>query len=63
MRPSPSWTTQTTHIALPPFVRLVLADVDAGSDTPSFVGKVLKWRKDNPEDGERFLSGESMQIH
>jgi phosphomevalonate kinase len=25
--------------------RLMLADVDAGSDTPSLVGKVLKWRK------------------
>jgi len=25
----------------------MLADVDAGSDTPSLVGKVLKWRKDN----------------
>ncbi|KAJ9117552.1 hypothetical protein QFC22_004402 [Naganishia vaughanmartiniae] len=49
VRPSPSWTTQTTPIALPPLLRLVLADVDAGSDTPSFVGKVLKWRKDNPE--------------
>ncbi|KAJ9098228.1 hypothetical protein QFC21_004557 [Naganishia friedmannii] len=48
VQPSPTWTTQTTPIALPPLVRLVLADVDAGSDTPSFVGKVLKWRKDNP---------------
>lgn len=23
----------------------MLADVDAGTDTPSFVGKVLKWRE------------------
>jgi len=30
---------------LPPMTRLVLADVDAGSDTPSLVGKVLKWRQ------------------
>jgi len=30
---------------LPPMTRLMLADVDAGSDTPSLVGKVLKWRK------------------
>ena len=25
----------------------MLADVDAGTDTPSFVGKVLKWREAN----------------
>ncbi|KZP34698.1 Phosphomevalonate kinase [Athelia psychrophila] len=30
---------------LPPLTRMMLADVDAGSDTPSLVGKVLKWRK------------------
>lgn len=29
----------------------MLADVDAGSDTPSLVGKVLKWRKENPAEG------------
>ena len=30
----------------------MLADVDAGSDTPSLVGKVLKWRKENPAEAE-----------
>ena len=35
---------------LPPLTRLMLADIDAGSDTPSLVGKVLKWRKDKPEE-------------
>lgn len=34
----------------------MLADVDAGSDTPSLVGKVLKWRKENPEGGGSLLS-------
>jgi phosphomevalonate kinase len=34
---------------LPPLTRLMLADVDAGSDTPSFVGKVLRWRKAKSE--------------
>ena len=29
----------------------MLADVDGGSDTPSLVGKVLKWRKENSEEG------------
>ncbi|KAJ9105869.1 hypothetical protein QFC20_004204 [Naganishia adeliensis] len=46
--PSPEWTMRTIPIALPPHIRLVLADVDAGSDTPSLVGKVLKCRKENP---------------
>ncbi len=40
-------------LALPPGVRLLLADVDAGSDTPSLVGKVLKWRAANNEAGEK----------
>jgi phosphomevalonate kinase len=30
----------------------MLADVDAGSDTPSLVGKVLKWRSSNQEEGQ-----------
>jgi phosphomevalonate kinase len=28
---------------------LLLADVAAGSDTPSLVGNVLRWRQANPE--------------
>lgn len=36
---------------LPPMTRLMLADVDAGSDTPSLVGKVLKWRKSESVQG------------
>ncbi len=52
LRPSAQWTNQASPLALPPCFRLLLADVDAGSDTPSLVGKVLKWRKENVEDGE-----------
>jgi hypothetical protein len=29
----------------------MLADVDAGSNTPSLVGLVLKWRKEKPTEG------------
>jgi hypothetical protein len=29
----------------------MLADVDAGSDTPSLVGSVLKWRQAKPDEG------------
>lgn len=32
----------------------MLADVDAGSDTPSLVGKVLKWRKANSAEGMSY---------
>lgn len=33
----------------------MLADVDAGSDTPSLVGKVLKWRKAESQQGESII--------
>ncbi|TKY90996.1 hypothetical protein EX895_000995 [Sporisorium graminicola] len=35
-------------LQLPPGLDLLLADVDAGSNTPSLVSKVLAWRKDKP---------------
>ncbi|KAG5643155.1 hypothetical protein DXG03_001485 [Asterophora parasitica] len=38
------WDYAIQPFKLPPLTRLMLADVDAGSDTPSLVGKVLKWR-------------------
>ncbi|KAG1878118.1 ribosomal protein S5 domain 2-type protein [Suillus subalutaceus] len=41
---SSAWDYSFRPIQLPPLTRLVLADVEAGSDTPSLVGKVLKWR-------------------
>lgn len=34
---------------------MMLADVDAGSHTPSMVGKVLQWRKANPDQGLSIL--------
>ena len=36
-------------LQLPPRINLVLADVDAGSHTPSLVSKVLAWRREKPE--------------
>ncbi|KAH9920041.1 ribosomal protein S5 domain 2-type protein [Fomitopsis serialis] len=41
------WNHRVEPFRLPPLTRLMLADVDAGSDTPSLVGKVLKWRKED----------------
>ena len=43
------WNEKVRPFALPRGLRVLLADVDAGSDTPSLVGKVLKWRKAQPE--------------
>ncbi|KAF8973271.1 ribosomal protein S5 domain 2-type protein [Flammula alnicola] len=41
-----AWNYHIGSFKLPPYTRIMLADVDAGSDTPSLVGKVLKWRKE-----------------
>ncbi|CAK5265768.1 unnamed protein product [Mycena citricolor] len=42
-----AWNYEIGQFQLPPLTRMMLADVDAGSDTPSLVGKVLKWRKED----------------
>ncbi|KAI0930310.1 hypothetical protein AcW1_009039 [Taiwanofungus camphoratus] len=44
-----AWNHRVEPFKLPPLTRLMLADVDAGSDTPSLVGKVLKWRQESSE--------------
>ncbi|KAL0955914.1 hypothetical protein HGRIS_002105 [Hohenbuehelia grisea] len=46
---NPGWDYRIEPFVLPPLVRIMLADVDAGSDTPSLVGKVLQWRKQDPD--------------
>lgn len=43
------------EFSLPPGTTLLLADVDAGSNTPSMVGKVLKWRKEAGSEGVQML--------
>lgn len=55
---NPAWTAPSTagsvsSFSLPPHTLLLLADVDAGSNTPSMVGKVLAWKKANPDEAER----------
>lgn len=49
---NPAWSYRVEPFQLPPSVRMMLADVDAGSDTPSLVGKVLSWRKANPVEAK-----------
>ncbi|EJT51109.1 hypothetical protein A1Q1_07704 [Trichosporon asahii var. asahii CBS 2479] len=48
------WDQETRPFRLPRGLRLMLADVDAGTDTPSFVGQVLKWRKEKSEEALRM---------
>jgi phosphomevalonate kinase len=50
------WDYQIKPFRLPPLTRLLLADVDAGSDSPSMASKVLKWRKENPAEGLCILA-------
>ncbi|GAA6009539.1 phosphomevalonate kinase [Rhodotorula paludigena] len=55
---NPAWTASATSgsvspFALPPHTLLLLADVDAGSNTPSMVGKVLQWKRAQPDDAQR----------
>jgi phosphomevalonate kinase len=52
LSPGDHWDYQTVPIQLPPLVRLVLADVSAGSNTPSLVSKVLKWHRENAEEAD-----------
>ncbi|KZS98342.1 Phosphomevalonate kinase [Sistotremastrum niveocremeum HHB9708] len=46
------WNCKVEPVTLPPRMKILLADVDAGSDTPSLVGKVLKWRQQNKDEAE-----------
>ncbi|KAL5524100.1 hypothetical protein ACEPAG_8273 [Sanghuangporus baumii] len=49
-----AWDHKIEPFQLPPYTRLMLADVDAGSDTPSLVGKVLKWHKAAGDEAVAF---------
>lgn len=44
-----AWDQDVTPFRLPRGLRLMLADVDAGTDTPSFIGKVLAWHQQETE--------------
>ncbi|KAJ1568651.1 phosphomevalonate kinase, partial [Cladochytrium tenue] len=44
------WDNEYSGVRLPPGCRLMLGDVDAGSNTPKLVSGVLAWRKEKPEE-------------
>ncbi|KAG6378187.1 phosphomevalonate kinase [Boletus reticuloceps] len=52
LSPGSHWDYRTVPIHLPPLVRLLLADVSAGSDTPSLASKVLKWRQETADEAD-----------
>lgn len=45
-----NWDNKVVPFQLPPGFDLMLADIDAGSHTPTLVGKVLHWKKTKPEE-------------
>ncbi|KAF1840764.1 Phosphomevalonate kinase [Cucurbitaria berberidis CBS 394.84] len=51
-----AWDTEIRKAAIkmPQGLRLVMCDVDCGSETPSMVKKVLAWRQENKEEAERI---------
>ncbi|KAI8139296.1 Phosphomevalonate kinase [Fennellomyces sp. T-0311] len=49
-----SWDNTVVPFQLPPGLELLLADVDAGSHTPTLVSKVLAWRKANPAEAKEL---------
>ncbi|KAI8837212.1 ribosomal protein S5 domain 2-type protein [Chytriomyces cf. hyalinus JEL632] len=59
------WDSRVQPVHLPPGVRLMLADVDAGSSTPKLVSGVLGWRKANPIEAHTLwkqLDKENMAV-
>ncbi|KAI9302541.1 hypothetical protein BJ944DRAFT_242258, partial [Cunninghamella echinulata] len=49
-----SWDNKVSTVALPPQFQMILADIDAGSHTPTLVSQVLKWRKEQPEEANQL---------
>ncbi|KAF9375189.1 phosphomevalonate kinase [Podila verticillata] len=45
-----AWDNKVAPFQLAPQLHLMLADIDAGSHTPTLVSNVLKWRKNKPEE-------------
>ncbi len=48
------WDGSVRQFSLPLGFQLLLADIDAGSNTPSMVGKLMQWRREHPVDAELY---------
>ena len=55
------WDTeiQKAKVRMPPGIRLVMCDVDCGSQTPGMVKQVLAWRKQEPDEANMLWT----QLH
>ncbi|KAJ1956311.1 phosphomevalonate kinase, partial [Linderina pennispora] len=49
-----AWDNEAIPVQIPPGFTLRLADVDAGSNTPSMVRKILQWKKAFPEKSDKL---------
>lgn len=49
------WHFKIEKCALPPGIRLIMGDVLVGSETPKLVSLVLKWKQENPVEGEKLF--------
>ncbi|KAF2433880.1 ERG8, Phosphomevalonate kinase [Tothia fuscella] len=58
---SHKWDTEILKdaVKVPSGIRLIMCDVDCGSQTPGMVKKVLEWRKREPDEAEMLWS----QLH
>ena len=56
--PSSKWDTEVmkSAVAIPKGIRLIMCDVDCGSETPGMVRKVLAWRKEYPDEANALWS-------
>jgi phosphomevalonate kinase len=56
--PDHAWDTEILKqaVQIPSALRLVMCDVDCGSQTPGMVKKVLTWRKEEPEEAALLWS-------
>jgi phosphomevalonate kinase len=52
----PKWDTEIykAAIKMPRGLRLVMCDVDCGSETPGMVKQVLKWRQENQQEADEI---------
>jgi phosphomevalonate kinase len=55
----PKWDTEIREAAIkmPTGLRLVMCDVDCGSETPGMVKQVLKWRQENQAEANKLWGG------
>lgn len=51
-----TWKFTRTPNSLPPYIKLLIGDISGGSNTPKLVSKVLKWKQENPREGEELFN-------